>query len=160
MDDSGTRRLERLVIIDGDCSFCNGFAKLSIALLKEESVAFVASGSGLGKKLLHHLGLPATPSTVYVIKQGAILDKSSAIFDLCLCFRRPYRWLRVFAVLPKGFRDWVYDLVARLRRYLPGKGLALRTLTMKQQKYLIDDDRYDWAEVEDLLKLWTNSNIR
>ena len=160
MDDSGIHRLERLVIIDGDCSFCSGFARLSIALLAIDTIGFVSSGSTIGQKLLRYLKLPGEPSTVYVIRQGSILEKSSAIFDLCTAFRRPYRWFRFFAVLPRGFCDWIYDLIAWVRHYLPGKHLIRQTLTPDQQKYLLDDDQCDWAELENLLKTWTISDIR
>ena len=151
MCDQSRRRLERLVIFDGNCAFCSRFFRVSVALLEGDNTAFVASGSETGQKILRRLELPNQPSTVYLVKRGGVLEKSSAVLDLYGEFRRPYCWLKALAILPRGFRDWGYDLIARWRRFLPGGNLSRCELSVKQQKFLIGDDNSDWAVVEDLL---------
>lgn len=152
MDEEKKRRLESVIVFDGDCAICSGFVRTSIALLEGSTTGFIASGSEFGQKILTRLSLPGQPSSVYLIKSGSVLEKSDAVFDLCLCFRKPYRWLRVLKVIPAGIRDWIYDGIAHVRRKFSGKNPGSCYFSPSDQKFLIDTNNCNWAELEELLK--------
>ena len=58
---------------------------------------------------------PGRLDTIFVWDAGRLLDRSEAVLAICRNLRWPWRALVVLRVVPRGFRDRVYDFVARNR---------------------------------------------
>jgi predicted DCC family thiol-disulfide oxidoreductase YuxK len=152
MDDGKERKLEKVVVFDGDCAVCSRFVKISVAMMEGTTVGFVASESVLGQKILKYLSLPAQPSGAYFIQTGSVMEKSDAVFELIRCFRCPYRWLWVLKGIPSGIRDWIYNGVARIRRKLGVKKPQSCEYSPMVQEFLITTDNCSWTELEKLFR--------
>jgi predicted DCC family thiol-disulfide oxidoreductase YuxK len=93
-----------------------------IALDRKGEVGFVPLQSPYGRKLAFGAGLdPDAPQSFVFFDKGQALQKSAAILALLDRLPAPWRWGRIIAVLPRGFRDRAYDLLANNRYRLFGK---------------------------------------
>lgn len=146
----GTRTLERsakpwpsgvaadqpVVIFDGVCNFCNGSIQFLLKRERSPRLRFAAAQSEIGGALLNVYGrdVAALDSIMLVDATGAF-EKSDAILRIVPNLRWNWQWLRLGWLLPRFFRDWLYDVVAK-RRYrwfgkreecmLPSKELRAR----------------------------------
>lgn len=127
-----------LILFDGICNLCNGVVRFLMTRDPHKQLRFAAMQSESGQALLHYYGLPLTDYRSFVlIDQGQIYIKSTGFLRLCRYLRFPWPWLAVLRLIPRRFRDWIYDLVVR-HRYrlfgrrsvcmLPGEDLADRFL--------------------------------
>lgn len=107
-----------VIFFDGDCNLCNGFVQFVIkndphgrfrfASLQSEHARDIPKWSGKSGKVVEL-------STI-VVSHGVLhLFKSSAILEIAKLIGFPYRLLYIFVILPKPFRDFIYDWVAANR---------------------------------------------
>jgi predicted DCC family thiol-disulfide oxidoreductase YuxK len=110
-----------LVIFDGVCVLCSGWVRFLIERDHVSFFRFTPIQSRCGLALAQRLGIdPEMPQTNAVIVGGRAYFKSdSAIHALARLPR--WRWVRVFSILPRPVRDWLYDRVAQNRYRLFGK---------------------------------------
>ena len=59
--------------------------------------------------------------SIVLIKNDVIYIKSSAVLEILKDLPIGWRLLRIGIILPKGFRDWLYDLIAKYRYRIFGK---------------------------------------
>ncbi|MBV4552579.1 thiol-disulfide oxidoreductase DCC family protein [Pseudomonas sp. SWRI102] len=113
---------ETVVLFDGVCKLCNGWARFLIRHDQQRRVRLAAVQSPEGQALLAWAGLPVDRfDTMAVIRDQHYWERSEAFFEVVsqLPTRwRPVKWLRLF---PCRLRDWVYDRIALNRYRLFGK---------------------------------------
>lgn len=73
------------------------------------------SETGLALAAAHGLTRTDLEQTYLVVRDGVGLTRSEAGLALLAHLRAPWRWLRCLAVLPRNWRDFAYDVVARNR---------------------------------------------
>jgi predicted DCC family thiol-disulfide oxidoreductase YuxK len=105
-----------LVIFDGVCHLCNA----SVAFIINRDPAGVFRFAPLqGAHAAQILGDVSADfraaDSVMLVENGRIYDKSEAALRICRRLSLPWRWLWVLRLIPKGFRDWIYSLVAKNR---------------------------------------------
>lgn len=112
-----------LVLFDGHCALCSGFVQQLLERDREGVLRFAPLQSAFAKTHLDAAGLDAERlnSVVFVDAAGSVLVKSDAFFAIMRALGRAYRYLGVLQVLPKGLRDGVYDVVARVRYRVFGR---------------------------------------
>lgn len=118
----------RLVLFfDGDCGFCTKSVRRVYRLDEKGAVEFAP----LQGKLAGELGLTKfadkAGGTMVIIREsdGRRFFKGDAWIELGKTLGGIWAVLAaVFSVFPKAARDWGYDLVARNRYLLAGKGNA------------------------------------
>lgn len=59
--------------------------------------------------------------SIVLIKNDSVYIKSSALLKILKDMPKGWRFLRIGIMLPKGFRDWMYDMVAKHRYKIFGK---------------------------------------
>ncbi|MBD2837453.1 thiol-disulfide oxidoreductase DCC family protein [Pseudomonas sp. JM0905a] len=108
---------ERVVLFDGVCKLCNGWAKFLIRHDRARTIKLASVQSAEGQAILHWFGLPPDSFATLLYVEGAeLFVRSEAIARILRQLPAPWPLLAIFRFLPLGFRDWCYDRVA-LNRY-------------------------------------------
>lgn len=113
---------ETVVLFDGVCKLCNGWAKFLIRHDREHRVRLAAVQSPEGQALLAWAGLPVDAfDTMAVIRGRHYWVRSEAFFEVLAQLPTAWPLLRVLRIVPRWLRDWAYDRVALNRYRLFGK---------------------------------------
>lgn len=108
---------ERVVLFDGVCKLCNGWAKFLIRHDARRQFRLASVQSPQGQALLAWYGLPTDrfDSMALIDEQGLHL-RSTALLRILAHLPQPWRALAWLRLIPRWLRDWFYDRIA-LNRY-------------------------------------------
>ena len=110
-----------IVVFDGVCNFCSGAVKFILRNDRTDGILFVHLQSALGRKLLDEHGVdPKDADTFLLIKSNTAFVRSDAALEIAGDLGY-WKWLRVFRVMPRSWRDSVYAVLARNRYKWFGK---------------------------------------
>ncbi|MBD1588670.1 thiol-disulfide oxidoreductase DCC family protein, partial [Pseudomonas typographi] len=113
---------ETVVLFDGVCKLCNGWARFLIRHDRSERIRLAAVQSPEGQALLDWAGLPLDEfDTMAVIRDNHYWVRSDAFFEVVAELPRRWRPLRLLRHCPRSLRDWAYDGIAKNRYRLFGK---------------------------------------
>lgn len=113
---------ETVVLFDGVCKLCNGWAKFLIRHDRQQRVRLATVQSPEGQALLDWAGLPVDAfDTMAVIRDNHYWVRSEAFFELVAQLPAGWSALRGLRIFPRWLRDWAYDRVALNRYRLFGK---------------------------------------
>jgi predicted DCC family thiol-disulfide oxidoreductase YuxK len=105
-----------IVVFDGVCNLCNWVVQLIIRHDPDGYFQFASLQSEAGKTLLESHGVSTVqPESVVLVRDGRVFTMSDAALEITRDLGFPLSMLYPLIVLPKGFRDWVYKIVARNR---------------------------------------------
>lgn len=108
---------ERVVLFDGVCRLCNGWAKFLIRHDRQHRFRLASVQSPQGQALLAWYGLPTDHfDTMALIDDGRLRVRSDALLRILAELPMPWRLLPVLRLVPAPLRDWCYDRIA-LNRY-------------------------------------------
>ncbi|MBX9753500.1 MAG: thiol-disulfide oxidoreductase DCC family protein [Pseudomonadaceae bacterium] len=108
---------DRLVLFDGVCKLCNGWAKFLIRHDRQQLFRLASVQSAEGQAILQYFGLPLDHfDTMAYVEDGQLLVRSTAVLRILAQLPRPWRWLASLRLCPEPLRDWCYDRIA-LNRY-------------------------------------------
>lgn len=111
-----------LVVFDGVCVLCSGFAKFIVKRDRTLAFRLTTAQSPLGQALYRHYGLDTeTFATNLVIADGRANAKLDSVAVTGERLGGPWRALALLRLLPRGLADWLYDRVARNRYALFGR---------------------------------------
>lgn len=111
-----------LVVFDGHCVFCNGFARLIHAKDPKMRFRFATAQSPAGRMV--YLGAGVSPDaleTMLVRLDGKVLQKSAAVFAVLRALGGVWWFLSLARFTPRPIRDWFYDRFAGNRYRLFGR---------------------------------------
>ncbi|MFK3821600.1 thiol-disulfide oxidoreductase DCC family protein [Pseudomonas yamanorum] len=113
---------ETVVLFDGVCKLCNGWAGFLIRHDHDRRVRLAAVQSPEGQALLAWAGLPLDQfDTIAVIRDRHYWERSEAVFEIIAQLPARWRPLLLLRAIPRFLRDWAYDRIARNRYRLFGK---------------------------------------
>ncbi|WPP01701.1 thiol-disulfide oxidoreductase DCC family protein [Pseudomonas sp. HR96] len=113
---------ETVVLFDGVCKLCNGWAKFLIRHDRQHRVRLATVQSPEGQALLAWAGLPEDAfDTMAVIRDRHYWVRSEAFFEVAAQLPAAWPLLRGLRVVPQWLRDWAYDRIAFNRYRLFGK---------------------------------------
>ncbi|WP_457787106.1 thiol-disulfide oxidoreductase DCC family protein [Pseudomonas sp. PL-6] len=108
---------ERVVLFDGVCKLCNGWAKFLIRHDRARQFRLASVQSAQGQALLAWYGLPSERvDSMALIENGRLLLRSDAVLGILAQLPGPWRGLAGLRLIPRPLRDWCYDRIA-LNRY-------------------------------------------
>ena len=116
-----------LVLYDGVCGLCNRLLQFLLRHDKRGVFVFASLQSATGQALVERNGgNPHDLKSFYAVanyrtQDSRVFTRSDAALFVVGELGWPWRALRVMRVAPRGFRDRVYDLVARIRYRVFGK---------------------------------------
>ena len=121
-----------LIVFDGACVFCSGFARFMARHDRAERFRFVTAQSATGQALYLQHGLdPEAMETNIVIVDGQPHVKMRAFAAAMRSLGWPWRALAITSAIPQPLSDRLYDGIARNRyrfgrRTCPLPSAALR----------------------------------
>lgn len=104
-----------LLFYDGHCALCNG--AVSFILKRDKKVQFTMAplqGVTAAGFLKDNPELAQLDSLI-LVDQGKIFTRSDAALRCAQRVGRGWQLTGVFYIFPRGFRNWVYDGIARVR---------------------------------------------
>ncbi|MCA1618715.1 MAG: DCC1-like thiol-disulfide oxidoreductase family protein [Acidobacteria bacterium] len=114
-----------VLLYDGVCGFCNKSVQVVIDHDRRGAMRFAALQSAYGQRMAErHPELRGTDSVVYVERADEgerVYVRSDAALKVAAYLGGPWKIFLAAKVLPRGLRDYFYDLFARNRYRLFGK---------------------------------------
>jgi predicted DCC family thiol-disulfide oxidoreductase YuxK len=111
-----------LIVFDGVCVLCSGFAKFVLRRDRRGRFRFATAQGPLGQALFRHYGLDAIDyETNLVLVDGRAFGKLDAFSVVMGELGLPWCLLCVVRVLPRRLSDWLYDRIATNRYRLFGR---------------------------------------
>ncbi|TCJ17676.1 thiol-disulfide oxidoreductase DCC family protein [Flaviaesturariibacter flavus] len=123
-----------IILFDGVCNYCNAIVNWVMRIDRKGVFRFATLQSATGQQLLQQHGLgPQAPDSVVLIEHGKAFVKSDA--SLRIAHHLPW-WLqevRLLWIVPRPFRDAIYDTIARNRYKWFGRKEACMVPTAEQR---------------------------
>lgn len=128
--------MERIVLFDGVCNFCNGAVNFIIRHDRDKKFKFAALQSDVGMDLLAKFNIPSDVDSIVLVENhapfihsssgvsvavGSAFLHSTAALKIARTLGGLGKLFYVFIVLPESIRDWFYKLFAKYRYRLFGK---------------------------------------
>jgi predicted DCC family thiol-disulfide oxidoreductase YuxK len=111
-----------LIVFDGVCVLCSGFARTVVRLDRKERFRFTTAQSALGEALYRRHGLRTDVyETNLVIIDGVAYTRMDSLIAVMDVLGWPWRAAKIVNMLPHRLRDALYSLIARNRYALFGK---------------------------------------
>ena len=126
---------KHIVIFDGYCSLCNGFVSFLLRIDKKEKLIFVANHSKLAQDILK--GQFNQSQTVVFSSNHQLYQQSDAVFNILRLMSFPWKLLICFQLLPKGFRDRIYNWIAQNRYRLLRRRETCRPVPLKWRDRIV-----------------------
>jgi predicted DCC family thiol-disulfide oxidoreductase YuxK len=111
-----------IIIFDGHCAMCSNWARFVLRHDAKGMYRLLPAQSPLGRALYIHYGLhPEDYETNILVADGAAWFKSEGSIRMAEGLGWPWSLAAAFRILPRPWRDALYNLVARNRLRLFGK---------------------------------------
>ncbi|WEG10801.1 DCC1-like thiol-disulfide oxidoreductase family protein [Pullulanibacillus sp. KACC 23026] len=108
-------RSRPILLFDGVCHLCQNSVRFVLKHDRTESIQFASLQSKIGQQLLKERGLSKKLNSLVFINGLDFSIKSEAVLKLLTFFGPGFRWFVIARLIPRFFRDKLYDLVARNR---------------------------------------------
>jgi hypothetical protein len=106
-----------ILFYDGDCPLCNRVVTFILSHEKDSKILFSALDTAAANDLLcKHPSYKREEDTVYFFDGNQLYSKSTAVLKLLPFLKGYVLMLRLGWLFPKGFRDKMYDEVAKRRQ--------------------------------------------
>lgn len=113
--------MERIVLFDGVCNYCNAMVNFTIRHDPEKKFRFATLQSDIGQKLLVEHAIGKDIDSVILIENGRAFTHSTAGLRIARNLSGIYSLSYVFIIIPAFIRDWAYKLFAKYRYRLFGR---------------------------------------
>lgn len=111
-----------IIVFDGYCALCSGWAQFVLRHDSAEKYRLLPAQSPLGRALYVHYGLhPEDYETNILIENGVAWFKSEGSIRMAEGLGFPWSLAAAFRIFPMGWRDPLYEFVARNRLRFFGK---------------------------------------
>ncbi|KZM48141.1 DUF393 domain-containing protein [Labrenzia sp. OB1] len=123
-----------LIVFDGICLFCSGFARFMAQRDKTARFSFVNAHSQTGRALYLRHGLdPDLLETNIVVYEGQAYTGMASFTAAMSSLGWPWKAFMVLDFLPHGFADKLYDRIARNRYRLGRRTCPLPSKDLKDR---------------------------
>jgi len=114
---------KKIILFDGVCNLCNSAVQFVIKRDKEAVFRFAALQSEIGKKLIAERNIDTNKvDSIILIEPGiAYYIKSTAALKISISFGGLWSLSTILMWFPEGFRNIVYDFIAKNRYKWYGK---------------------------------------
>ena len=107
--------MEKIILFDGDCSFCNRSFQFIIKRDLTGKFYFASLQSCIGLQLQQEYNIPSDENSLIVIDQDKFYSKSTAALQICKQLKLPWKMFYVSIIIPKPARDIFYNIIAKHR---------------------------------------------
>lgn len=130
---------KKIILFDGLCNLCEASVQFVIKYDKDDVFRFVSLQSELGQKIITHIGINAKNIDSVVLYQPGVAYyyKSNAALQIVRSLGGVFHLGTVFRIIPTGFRNFIYDYVARNRyRWYGKKEVCLTPTAALEARFL------------------------
>ena len=126
---------KQIILFDGVCNFCNFWVNFVIKRDKKDLFRFGALQSDKAQELMGKFNFDTSNLDTFVLISGdKLFTKSTAALMICKELNGLVKIMYPLIFLPKFFRDFIYDLIAKNRYKLFGKKDSCRVPTEEEKK--------------------------
>ena len=133
-----------VLLYDGTCGACNGTVQFVLRRDRRGSLHFAALDSAFGLAVrLRHPQIATVDSVVWIDTTDGTeraVGRSDAALRLASYLGMPWSWLTIGRVIPRSWRDALYDAVARRRYRWFGRAVSCPIPTPAQRRRFVDAD--------------------
>jgi len=113
---------DKIIFFDGECVLCNSSVDFLLKKDRKKKLKFASLQSELASDMLHKVQYdPSIGDTIIFYDEGRLLIKSTAVLNIAAYLGFPWRAFAVFLIIPRSWRDYFYDIIARKRTSWFGK---------------------------------------
>lgn len=124
---------QKILFFDGVCHLCNGYIDFLVRF-QTSDIFFAPLQGSTAAQILNPR--PPVDSILYY-KNKIILQKSTAVIESLCDATILFCWLKIFYLIPRFFRDAIYDYVARHRYQWFGKSETCRLPIESEKQFLL-----------------------
>ena len=126
---------KQIILFDGVCNFCNFWVNFVIKRDKKDLFRFGALQSEKSKELTNRFNFDTSNLDTFVLIAGdRFFTKSTAALMICKELNGLVKIMYTLIFLPKFFRDFIYDTIAKNRYKLFGRRDTCRVPTDEEKK--------------------------
>jgi predicted DCC family thiol-disulfide oxidoreductase YuxK len=126
---------KQIILFDGVCNFCSFWVDFVIKRDKKDIFRFAALQSEKAKMLLDKFNFDGSSLDTFVLIAGVnFFTKSTAALLVSKELQSPIKIIYPLIILPKFFRDFLYDLIAKHRYKIFGKRNECKIPTEEEKK--------------------------
>jgi predicted DCC family thiol-disulfide oxidoreductase YuxK len=117
-----------VLFFDGDCAFCSASVHWVLKLDKRGRVHFAPLQGEMARELGLSGHAAESGGTMVLLREsdGKVFTRTDALIELSSALGWPWRIARAAAVIPRSWRDGIYQFIADHRKMLPGKNAVCR----------------------------------
>jgi predicted DCC family thiol-disulfide oxidoreductase YuxK len=104
-----------VILFDGVCNLCNSSVQFIIQRDPSKLFKFASLQSETGKRYQELFNIPASTDSIVLIMDDKVYMESTAALLTASRLNWPWKWSRIFLVIPKPIRDKVYKWIAANR---------------------------------------------
>jgi predicted DCC family thiol-disulfide oxidoreductase YuxK len=105
-----------VILFDGVCNLCNAWVRFVVRHDPTGIFRFAAQQSSIGQAMIEkHLSCSQQLSSVILIADNTVYTESTAVLEICARLARPWSWIAVVRVLPRGLLNICYRFIVRHR---------------------------------------------
>ena len=131
--------VNRLVLFDGVCNFCNFWIQFALKRDKKERLMFGSLQGETAQQLLPQYNIdPTVITSVIFIEDGIAYRESTAALKVCRYLNGGWKLLYALIVIPAFIRDGIYKWIGKNRYRWFGKQESCMLPTAEQRKRFVD----------------------
>lgn len=113
--------MERLILFDGICNFCNGAVNFIIRRDSEKKFKFATLQSETGQQMRAKYGVGEDVDSIILVENDKAYTHSTAGLRVAKGLGGIWSLIYVFIIVPTFIRDFFYKLCAKYRYQLFGR---------------------------------------
>ncbi|MAE87470.1 MAG: hypothetical protein CMB80_32350 [Flammeovirgaceae bacterium] len=127
-----------VILFDGVCNLCN--SSVNFVIDRDRGLyRFASLQSDFAKELLNSSAIdPSSLESIVLVEGRRVYHKSEAALRVAGHLKGLWPLFRVFRILPRGFRDFFYDIIAKNRYRWFGKKDSCRIPTPELRDRFLD----------------------
>jgi predicted DCC family thiol-disulfide oxidoreductase YuxK len=128
-----------VIIFDGVCNLCSGLVRFLLERDPRGEFLLTSYQSPAGRRLLKRFGVdPETVATVYLVEGGRLHARSAALLRVARRLPFPWKLAAALVLVPRPWRDRLYDWIARNRYRWFGKRDTCRVPTAAERARFLE----------------------
>lgn len=113
--------LDKIILFDGDCNFCDASVQFIIKRDPQALFKFASLQSKSGFSLLEQYNIPTDIDSFLFIEDGKWYTQSTAALKVSKNLNGCWKLLYPLIIIPRPFRDFFYNMMAKNRYKWFGK---------------------------------------
>jgi|SRR5699024_136878 len=113
--------MNKIILFDGDCNFCNNSVNFIIKQDKKGKFQFASQQSSLGKELKRKFAIAKEEDSLLLIDQDQAYLKSTAALKIAKDLDGFWRAFYFLIIVPAPIRNFAYSIFAKNRYKWFGK---------------------------------------